>query len=131
MSTRLLSALVLMIVLLAAPMAGQRRRGGGGRSGGGGVGGGGLSPELAKAAVAHFEGTLRNFDKKQVVVESDDGQTLVFRRTKSTKIQPKDIELGVRVSVEAHKDAVGDLDAVSVCAGKCSSGGAAAPASAK
>ncbi|MDZ4800289.1 MAG: hypothetical protein SGI92_19190 [Bryobacteraceae bacterium] len=78
-----------------------------------------LTPELARSAVARFEGTLRNFDKKQFVVEIDEKQTLIFRRTKSTKVRPKDIELGVRVQVDARKDAVGDMEAVQICAGKC------------
>ncbi len=73
-----------------------------------------------RAAVARFEGTLRNFDKKQFVVELDDKQTLIFRRTKSTQIQPKDMELGVQVQVYARKDAAGDMEAVQVCQGKCS-----------
>ncbi len=81
-----------------------------------------LTPDVARLAVARFEGTLRTYDKKQFVVEIEDGQTLIFRRTKSTKIQPKDIQLGVHVQVDARKDAVGDLDAIRVCADKCSAG---------
>ena len=82
--------------------------------------GGQLSPDIAKAAVATFNGILRNFDKKQIIVELEDGQTLTFRRTKSTRIRPKDVELGVPVQVMAHKDSVGDLDAVQVCQNTCS-----------
>lgn len=80
-----------------------------------------LTPELARSAVARFEGTLRNYDKKEFVVEIDEKQTLIFRRTRSTKIRPKDIALGVRVQVDARKDAVGDMDAVQVCENKCPS----------
>jgi hypothetical protein len=50
----------------------------------------------------------------------------VFHRSKNTVFvtakNHSGIETGAKVQVEAHKDKVGDLDAVRVCEGTCPSG---------
>jgi hypothetical protein len=107
-------------VLFASAVFGQGRRGGVRPNNSAG------SPDAIETAVVHFEGTLRNFDKKSLRIDLDDGQSLVFHRSKNTVLVPaknhSEIETGAKVQVEAHKDKVGDLDAVRVCEGKCPSG---------
>jgi hypothetical protein len=115
---------ILLIAILLAPsvLFGQRRSGGSrpvpGRNPSG------LSPDQVHAAVADFQGILRTFDKKKILVETEDGQTLTFRRTKSTQFLAKDggqklPDLGKTVQVEARKENTGDLEAVRVCEGIC------------
>src|SRR3954463_10056068 len=91
---------------LAAACFGQYRRHGGG---GARPSGSGAPPsEVVQSAVVHFEGTLRNFDKKTILLDRDDGQTLSFRRNKNTSLIPAGkhvgLDLGVTVQIEAHRD---------------------------
>ena len=78
-----------------------------------------MTPDVTQSATATFEGTLRNFDKKRFVVELDDNQTLVFHRVKHTELKPADIQLNVRVQVDARKEATGDMEALRVCEKSC------------
>jgi len=97
----------------------RRQRGTGGRASGTGA----PPSEVVQAAVVHFEGTLRNFDKKKILLDHEDGQMLTFRRNKNTAFIPAGkhtgLDLGVAVQIEAHRDSVGDLDAIRVCEGTC------------
>lgn len=114
---------LIAILLVPSVLLGQRRSSGGSRP----IPGknpSGLSPDQVHAAVADFQGVLRNFDKKKILVETEDGQTLTFRRTKSTQFLAKDggqklPDLGKTVQVEARKENTGDLEAVRVCEGSC------------
>ena len=112
---------IVIGLLFASLVAGQGRR-----QSARGVARPGKSPtpsDVMQMAVAHFEGTLRNLDKKTLRLDLDDGQSLVFRRSKTTAFVPAGnrsrIEIGTKVQVEAHKDKVGDLEAVRVCEGTC------------
>ena len=106
-------------VLFTSTLLGQGRRGGvrPGNSAG--------SPDAIETAMVHFNGILRALDKKTLRIDLDDGQSLVFHRSKNTALVPagghSEIETGAKVQVEAHKDKVGDLDAVRVCEGACPS----------
>lgn len=77
--------------------------------------------DVLAAAVASFKGKLRVVDKKDIVIQSDEDQTVTFHRSKKTKflsgtkeIKPEEIPLESMVTVEASKDSVGDLVAVDV-----------------
>jgi len=118
---KLLTA-IAVAAMLAGPVMAQRRYG---RGGGGGTGPSAnpLPSDTVQSAVVNFNGVLRNFDKKKILVDDEEGQTLTFRRTKTTTLIPAGthsaLELGFKVQVEAHRDKVGDLDAVRVCENKC------------
>lgn len=107
-------------LLFASAVFAQGRRGGARPNNSAG------SPDAIETAVVHFEGVLRNLDKKSLRIDLDDGQSLVFHRSKNTVFvtakNHSGIETGGKVQVEAHKDKVGDLDAVRVCEGTCPSG---------
>ena len=83
----------------------------------------GPSSDVLQSAVVHFEGTLRSIEKKSFRIDLEDGQSLIFRRTKNTTLLPSGahsrLDIGDKVQVEAHKDKTGDLDAVRVCEGSC------------
>ena len=106
-------------ILFASAISSRVRRGGArpGNSAG--------SPDAIETAMVHFNGILRALDKKTLRIDLDDGQSLVFHRSKNTALVPagghSEIETGAKVQVEAHKDKVGDLDAVRVCEGACPS----------
>ena len=112
-----------LLLLLPSLVLAQRRSGG--THGGSGRNPSGLPPDQIRAAVAEFQGVLRNFDKKKIVIETTDGQTLIFQRTKSTEFLGSDgkkgLDLGISVQVEAHKDNTGELAAVRVCEHTCKS----------
>jgi hypothetical protein len=112
---------LIAILLVPSVLLAQRRSGGSHPVPGKNPSG--LSPDQVHAAVADFQGILRNFDKKKILVETEDGQTITFRRTKSTQFLAKDgqklPDLGKIVQVEARKENTGDLEAVRVCEGAC------------
>jgi hypothetical protein len=118
---KLRPALVIGLLCVAAAVAQGRRPGG--RSGGMRPGNAGPSGDVLQSAVVHFEGTLRSLEKKSLRIDLDDGQSLVFRRTKNTSLVAasghSQLDVGDKVQVEAHKDKTGDLDAVRVCEGSC------------
>lgn len=107
-------------LLYSSIVLGQNRRSGSRSNGSSG------SPDAIETAVARFDGVLRVLDKKSLRIDLNDGQSLVFHRSKHTTLVPSGghsrIETGAKVQVEAHKDKVGDLDAVRVCEGTCPSG---------
>ena len=108
---------VVVAVLCATLALGQDRRQGGRR------GNSSAPSDVLQAAVAHFEGTLRKLDKKTVRIDLNNGESLAFRRTKNTTLiasgDSSDPRTGDKVQVEAHKDKVGELEALRVCKGSC------------
>jgi hypothetical protein len=110
--------LALFLVFGSAPVEAQSRR-----RPAQGSGSGARTPDtdVFAAAVASFKGKLRAVDKKDIVIQSDDDQTVTFHRSKKTKflsgtkeIKPEEIPLESAVTVDASKDSVGDLVAVDV-----------------
>ena len=80
----------------------------------------GADLDILNTAVATFDGTLRALDKKHVMVEMSEDQTLQIEVNKKTlyfrgakAITSKDVEVGTVVTVEAKKIA-NQLVAVSV-----------------
>jgi hypothetical protein len=72
-----------------------------------------------------MRGTLRNLDKKQLVIAASEDQILTFKRSKKTKflkgtkqIQPDDFTEGAAVVIEASRAMNGDYDAVNVFLGE-------------
>lgn len=63
--------------------------------------------------VAQFEGTLKGVDKRRLILELPDGNTLVFNVTRKTK-GAKDVKPGDTVVVEALRAPDASLDAVAV-----------------
>ena len=66
--------------------------------------------DILSAAVASFDGTLRSLDKKQLLLEMGEEQTLSIEVNKKTlysrgtkAITPRDIAVGAIVTVEAKK----------------------------
>jgi hypothetical protein len=109
--------LALFLVFGSEPVQGQYRR----RPPAQGSGARTPDTDMLAAAVASFKGKLRAVDKKDIVILSDEDQTVTFHRSKKTKflsgtkeIKPDDIPLESMVTVEASKDSVGDLVAVDV-----------------
>ena len=72
--------------------------------------------------VATFRGTLKSIDKKDVILTlTEKDQEVTFHRSRKTKflkdgkeIKPATITPGTTVSVEAKRDALGNIDAVNV-----------------
>jgi hypothetical protein len=112
-----LQTAIVIAVLFTTVALGQGRRQGGRR------GNSSVPSDVMQAAVVHFEGILRKLDKKVIRIDLNDGQSLVFRRTKSTSLvasgESSGLETGDKVQVEARKDKVGDLEALRVCKGNC------------
>ncbi len=112
--------LAALVVLTPTDASAQRRRGSRLASGGAQSG---LSPELMQTVIADFSGTLRNFDKKHILLDTADGQTLVFERIRATVLLPAKghaaLENGWTVQVESRKNSVGDLEAIRVCENVC------------
>ena len=109
-------ALALFLLSGSAPLEAQYRRrpaqGSSARKAG---------TDVLATAVASFKGKLRAVDKKEIVIQSEEDQTVTFHRSKKTKflsggkeIKPEDIPLESVVTVDASKDSVGDLVAVDV-----------------
>jgi hypothetical protein len=112
-------AVVLAVLVLAGtlPLQAQMQR----RPSRAGNKGGAPPTEAFAAAVATFKGKLKAVDKKEIVIESAEDQTVSFHRSKKTRfladekpIKPEDIPLETVVTVEASKDSVGDLVAVDI-----------------
>jgi hypothetical protein len=69
------------------------------------------APDAYKGVAVTFRGTLKNLDKKQVMIETDEDQTVSIRISRKTKflkngetIKPSQIDLGTHVSVDATED---------------------------
>lgn len=111
-------ALALFLVFGSEPVQGQYRRR---PTQGSGSGARTPDTDVLAAAVASFKGKLRAVDKKDIVILSEEDQTVTFHRSKKTKflsgtkeIKPEEIPLESVVTVDASKDSVGDLIAVDV-----------------
>jgi hypothetical protein len=72
-----------------------------------------------------MRGTLRNLDKKQIVIDASEDQILTFKRSKKTKflkgtkqIQADELTEGAAVVIEASRAMNGDYDAVNVFLGE-------------
>jgi hypothetical protein len=72
-----------------------------------------------------MRGKLRDIDKKKIVLEAGEDQTLTFKRSKKTKflkgakeIQPDDFPDGAKVTIEANRALNGDYEAVNVYLGE-------------
>lgn len=94
----------------------------GGRRGGGGSGGGGgaiNAPPMPVVVSVH--GTLKQLDKKIIMLEADDTRVYMIRRSKKTafaasdkKIEAKDIDIESRLTVEMMEDHDLKLTAITV-----------------
>jgi len=72
-----------------------------------------------------MRGKLREIDKKKIVIEAGEDQSVTFKRSKKTKflkgakeIQPDDFPDGAKVVIEANREQNGDYDAVNVYLGE-------------
>lgn len=115
----LLAALFLLLALLPGPVPAQYVRRGN-RAAGSNKG----APGTAIPPV-EMRGKLREIDKKTIVIDAGEDQTLTFKRSKKTKflkgekeIQPDDFPDGAKVTVEANRAPNGDYDAVDVFLGE-------------
>ena len=75
--------------------------------------------------LASFRGPLKEIDKEQLRIETEQHETLTFRRTHKTKftkdgkkIDPSAIAIGTPLTVDTEKDPSGGLVAVNVLVGK-------------
>jgi hypothetical protein len=78
-----------------------------------------------QALLVSFRGPLKEIDKSQLRIETDQHETLTFRRTHKTKflkdgkkIDPANIKVGTQLTVDTEKDPDGGLVAVNVLVGK-------------
>jgi hypothetical protein len=72
-----------------------------------------------------FRGPLKEMDKEQLRIETEQHETLTFRRVHKTnflkdgkKIDPASIPIGTTVTVDAEKNPAHELVAVNVLVGK-------------
>jgi len=72
-----------------------------------------------------FRGPLKEIDKSQLRIETEQHETLTFRRVHKTKflkdgkkIDPSTIAIGTPLTVDSEKDPDGGLVAVNVLVGK-------------
>ena len=72
-----------------------------------------------------FRGPVKEIDKEQLRIETEQHETLTFRRTHKTKflkdgkkVDPSTVTVGTRVTVDTEKDPSGGLVAVNVLVGK-------------
>ena len=79
----------------------------------------------AQMLLVSFRGPLKEIDKSQIRIETDQHETLTLRRTHKTKflkdgkkIDPSQIKIGTPVIVDTEKDPDGGLVAVNVLVGK-------------
>jgi len=113
MRTLLLVAIPLLTLSLAsAPLHGQRKRRG---------------PQTTATAGAYnlpavtFNGALKELTTKTIVIASDDGQTVTIYRNRKTHflrgetlINPKQIEPGMKLTIDVAKNPDASLLAVNV-----------------
>jgi DNA/RNA endonuclease YhcR with UshA esterase domain len=76
---------------------------------------------VAQVALANFSGTVHDISKKQVTIDTGDGNLLDFeinRKTKvlrgKTEIKPEDIMTGDQVTIEGRQEMLKFLVAVSI-----------------
>ena len=91
----------------------------GGRTGGPGISG--TNPDVLNAALASFSGVARSLNKKKILLEISEEQTLTMLVTKKTLFFVgdkaatfKDVPQGSKVNVDAKKEVTGDLVAVNI-----------------
>lgn len=72
-----------------------------------------------------FRGPLKEIDKSELRIETDQHEPLTFRRTHKTKflkdgkkIDPSTIAIGTPLTIDTEKDPDGNLVAVNVLVGK-------------
>ena len=72
-----------------------------------------------------FRGPLKEIDKTQLRIETEQHETLTFRRVHKTKflkdgkkIDPATVAIGTPLTVDSEKDPSGGLVAVNVLVGK-------------
>jgi hypothetical protein len=106
-------AVLFMLAALLLGQSGRARRNGGQISPG--------TPDAYKGVAVTFRGKLKNLDKKQVVIETDEDQTVSMRITSKTKflkndqtIKASQIDLGTPVSIDATEDTDLSILALSV-----------------
>jgi hypothetical protein len=102
------SAAITLLFLLPALLLGQSGRTRARRNGGQISPG---TPDAYKGVAVTFHGKLKDLDKKQIVIETDEDQTVSMRITGKTKflkndqaIKPTQIDLGTPVSIDASED---------------------------
>jgi hypothetical protein len=78
-----------------------------------------------QALLVSFRGPLKEIDKNALRIETEQHETLTFRRTHKTKflkdgkkVDPASIAIGTQVTVDTEKDPGGGLVAVNVLVGK-------------
>jgi hypothetical protein len=78
-----------------------------------------------QALLVSFRGPLKEIDKNQLRIETEQHQSLTFHRTHKTKflkdgkkIDPATIAVGTQITVDSEKDPAGQLVAVNVLVGK-------------
>lgn len=72
-----------------------------------------------------FQGPLKEIDKEQLRIETEQHETLTFRRVHKTKflkygkkIDPASIPIGTPLTIDSEKNPAGELVAVNVLVGK-------------
>jgi hypothetical protein len=78
-------------------------------------------PPAYKDVAGSFHGKLKELNSKEIMIETDDDQTVSIRRSHKTKflqgkksIKPSDIDLETPITVDATEDADLKLTAVNV-----------------
>ncbi len=78
-------------------------------------------PDAYKGVAGSFHGTLKELTKKDIMIETEDEQTVSIRRSSKTKflkgtetIKASDIDLETMVTIAASEDADLKLTAISV-----------------
>lgn len=78
-------------------------------------------PPAYKDVAGSFHGKLKELSSKEIMIETDDDQTVSIRRSRKTKflqgkksIKPSDIDLETPITVDASEDADLKLTAVNV-----------------
>jgi len=78
-----------------------------------------------QSLLVSFRGPLKEIDKNQLRIETEQHESLTFRRTHKTKFlkngkkfDPANLTVGTQVTVDTGKDPDGGLVAVNVLVGK-------------
>ncbi|MGA2215730.1 MAG: hypothetical protein ABSH31_20835 [Bryobacteraceae bacterium] len=79
------------------------------------------NPPAYKDVAGSFHGKLKELSSKEIMIETDDNQTVSIRRSRKTKflegkksIKPTDIDLETLITIDASEDADLKLTAVNV-----------------
>jgi len=80
---------------------------------------------LLQTLLVSFRGPVKEIDKSQLRIETEQHEALTFRRTHKTKflkdgkkVDPATVTAGTQVTIDAEKDPSGGLVAVNVLVGK-------------